>query len=156
MTDANAIGKYDHNDTSDVSGKNCNNGWHGRKPDYLKHSRDDPNHTPKKNKTNTAAFNPKTNLKGGCMSDHPRENTIHRPRNVQVESCRVELPIGSLGKLGGASRVAYKASCRKLHSRKVTWKPKKVSIKTTVLLKGDYMGFHVSLGECTHLKLGCC
>ena len=35
-----------------------------------------------------------------------------------------------------------------LHSRKLTWKPKKGPIKTTVLLKGDYMGFHVSLEEC--------
>ena len=35
-----------------------------------------------------------------------------------------------------------------IHSRKLTWKPKKGPIKTTVLLKGDYMGFHVSLGEC--------
>ena len=26
--------------------------------------------------------------------------------------------------------------------------PKKGPIKATVLLKGDYMGFHVSLGEC--------
>ena len=31
-----------------------------------------------------------------------------------------------------------------LHSRKLTWKPK----KGTVLVKGYYMGFHVSLGEC--------
>ena len=36
-----------------------------------------------------------------------------------------------------------------IHSRKLTWKPKKGPIKTTVLLKGDNMGFHVSLGECT-------
>ena len=35
-----------------------------------------------------------------------------------------------------------------LHSRKLTWKPKKGPIKTTVLLKGGYMGFHDSLGEC--------
>ena len=35
-----------------------------------------------------------------------------------------------------------------IHSRKLTWKPKKGPIKTTVLLKGYYMGFHVSLGEC--------
>ena len=35
----------------------------------------------------------------------------------------------------------------RLHSRKLTWKPKKGPIKTTVLMKGDYMGFHVSLGE---------
>ena len=35
-----------------------------------------------------------------------------------------------------------------IHSRKLTWKPKKGPIKTTVLLKGDHMGFHVSLGEC--------
>ena len=35
-----------------------------------------------------------------------------------------------------------------LHSRKLTWKPKKGPRKTTVLLKGGYMGFHASLGEC--------
>ena len=44
-------------------------------------------------------------------------------------------------------------SCREIithiRSRKLTWNPKKGSIKTTVLLKGVYMGFHVSLGECT-------
>ena len=34
-----------------------------------------------------------------------------------------------------------------LQSRKLTWKPKKGPMKTTVPLKGDYMGFHVSLGE---------
>ena len=28
-----------------------------------------------------------------------------------------------------------------------TWKPKKGPIKTTVPLKGGYMGFHVRLGE---------
>ena len=28
-------------------------------------------------------------------------------------------------------------------------------IKTTVLLKGGYMGFHVSLGECKFLKFSC-
>ena len=36
-----------------------------------------------------------------------------------------------------------------IHSRKLTWKPKKGPVKTTVPLKGGYMGFHVSLGECT-------
>ena len=35
-----------------------------------------------------------------------------------------------------------------LHSQKLTWKPKWGPIKSTVLLKGDYMGFHVSLGDC--------
>ena len=35
-----------------------------------------------------------------------------------------------------------------VHSRKLTWKPKKGPVKTTVLLKGGYVGFHVSLGEC--------
>ena len=30
-------------------------------------------------------------------------------------------------------------------------------VKTTVLLKGDYMGFHVSLGECnTQPFIGAC
>ena len=33
-------------------------------------------------------------------------------------------------------------------SRKLTWKPKRGPIKTTVLLKGGYRGFHVTLGEC--------
>ena len=31
--------------------------------------------------------------------------------------------------------------------KKLTWKPKKSPIKTTGLLDGDYMGFHVSLGS---------
>ena len=35
-----------------------------------------------------------------------------------------------------------------LRSRKLTWISKKGPIKTTVLLKGDYRGLHVSLGEC--------
>ena len=35
-----------------------------------------------------------------------------------------------------------------LHSWKLTWKPKKGPLKTTVPLKGEHMGFHVSLGEC--------
>ena len=40
------------------------------------------------------------------------------------------------------------SSLQYVHSRKLTWKPKKGPIKTTVLLKGDYMGFHVCWGEC--------
>ena len=42
----------------------------------------------------------------------------------------------------------HKTQVTKLHSRKITWKPKKGPIQTTDLLKGGYMGFHVSLGEC--------
>ena len=34
--------------------------------------------------------------------------------------------------------------------RLLTWKPIRGPIKTTVPLKGGYMGFHVSLGECTN------
>ena len=34
-----------------------------------------------------------------------------------------------------------------IHTRKLTWKPKKWPIRTTVLLKEDNLGFHVSLGE---------
>ena len=34
------------------------------------------------------------------------------------------------------------------HSRKLTWKPKKGPMKTTVPLKGGYMGLHVNLREC--------
>ena len=41
-----------------------------------------------------------------------------------------------------------RSTLRSIPSRKLTWKPKKGPIKTTVLLKGGYMGFHVSLGEC--------
>ena len=33
----------------------------------------------------------------------------------------------------------------------INWKPKKGPIKTTLLLKGDYRGFHVSLEECQSL-----
>ena len=39
------------------------------------------------------------------------------------------------------------------HSRKRTWKFKKGPIKTTVLLRGDYMGFHVNLGECSFRRI---
>ena len=38
---------------------------------------------------------------------------------------------------------------QELHSWKLTWKPKRGPIKATVPLKWGYMGFHVSLGECT-------
>ena len=37
---------------------------------------------------------------------------------------------------------------QQLHSRELTWKPNLVPIRTTVLLKEGYLGFHVSLGEC--------
>ena len=46
-------------------------------------------------------------------------------------------------------RIARRATPRpNIHSRELTWKLKKGPIKITVPLKGDYMGFHVSLGEC--------
>ena len=35
-----------------------------------------------------------------------------------------------------------------IHSRKLTWKPKKGTVKNTVLLRRGYTRFHVSLGEC--------
>ena len=38
-----------------------------------------------------------------------------------------------------------------IHSWKLTWKPKRGPVKTTVLLNWGYMGFHVSLGECNSL-----
>ena len=44
---------------------------------------------------------------------------------------------------------AHWGSMWELPSRKLAWKPKKGPIKTTVPLKGGYMGFHVSLEECT-------
>ena len=36
----------------------------------------------------------------------------------------------------------------RIYSQKLTWKPKKGPIKTTVPLKEGYMGFHVNLEEC--------
>ena len=53
-----------------------------------------------------------------------------------------------------ASVLADTLNKERLHSRKLTWKPNKGPIKTTVLLKGDYMGFHVSLGECKSWSVG--
>ena len=35
-----------------------------------------------------------------------------------------------------------------VHSRRITWQPKKGPTKTTVPLQGNSMGFHVDLGEC--------
>ena len=40
-----------------------------------------------------------------------------------------------------------------LHPQKLTWKPIRGAMKTTVPLKGGYMGFHVSLRECRGLEL---
>ena len=41
-----------------------------------------------------------------------------------------------------------RGSLLQIHSRKLTWKPNKGPIQTTVPLKEGYMGFHVNLGEC--------
>ena len=41
-----------------------------------------------------------------------------------------------------------------IHSWKLTWTPKRGPIKITVTQKWDYMGFHVSLGSVTIMKLG--
>ena len=38
-------------------------------------------------------------------------------------------------------------TCNALFSRKLTWKPKRGPIKTTVPLKWGCMGFHVNLGD---------
>ena len=38
---------------------------------------------------------------------------------------------------------------KKLHSWKLTWRPKKGPMKTTVPLKWGYVGFHVSFQECS-------
>ena len=56
----------------------------------------------------------------------------------------------------GVGRTAHNTHMQlggRLHSRKLTWKPKKGLIKTTVLLKGYCIGFHVSLGECRRQSL---
>ena len=52
----------------------------------------------------------------------------------------------------GNGRRQWDAGFR-VHSRKLTWKPKKGPIKTTAPSKGGYMGFHVSLGECSAVGL---
>ena len=64
-------------------------------------------------------------------------------RTLFTESMARVLPTLAL-RVQGCGLVTELARC--LHSRKLTWKPKKGPIKTTVLLKGYYMGFHVSLG----------
>ena len=65
--------------------------------------------------------------------------------------------MGYLGGILGYSsdipsfHLMYKLSLYKLytlHSWKLTWKPKRGPVKTTVPLNWGYMGFHVSLGEC--------
>ena len=48
----------------------------------------------------------------------------------------------------GPSKGVYRGHVGDIHSWKLTWKPKKGPIKTTVLLKGGHMSFQVSLGEC--------
>ena len=40
-----------------------------------------------------------------------------------------------------------------VHSRELTWKPKRVPIRTIVSLKQGDLGFHVSLGERNYLKV---
>ena len=47
---------------------------------------------------------------------------------------------------------SYAAAAVAVRSRKLTWKPKKGPIKTTVLLQEDYVDFHVSLGECSSCR----
>ena len=64
-------------------------------------------------------------------------------RSATARHSRVSRPVAN-----GALPFFGSPIPKPLHSRKLTWKPKKGSIKTTVLLKGGYMGFHVSLGEC--------
>ena len=66
---------------------------------------------------------------------------LSSPRNRKGLFWSVQLPTA-------ASR---KRKIHVVHSQKLTWKPKKGPIKTTVLLQGDYMGFHVSLGECSYM-----
>ena len=46
------------------------------------------------------------------------------------------------------------AGTKGIHSWKLTWKPKKGPLKTTVPLKGDYMGFHASFQECIGIIWG--
>ena len=54
----------------------------------------------------------------------------------------------------GVPDLGFRASID-VHSWKLTWKPKRDPIKTTVPLKWGYMGFHVSLGECRSRVWAC-
>ena len=47
-----------------------------------------------------------------------------------------------------SARQVQNAQSKVLHVWKLTWKPNRGPIKTTVPVEWDYMGFHVSLGEC--------
>ena len=53
--------------------------------------------------------------------------------------------------LGGTRLIPGFSWC--LHSWKLTWKPKRGPIKTTVPLKWGYMDFHVSFWECKVLGI---
>ena len=49
--------------------------------------------------------------------------------------------------------LGYRILFKVIHSWKLTWKPKRVPVKTTALLNWGYMDFHVSLGECKGSRL---
>ena len=64
------------------------------------------------------------------------------------------ISISGSGANGEALGFGVRPKPSTLHSRELTCKPKKGPTKTTVLLKMDYMGFHVSLGECYPKRIG--
>ena len=67
------------------------------------------------------------------------------PLNLQVASPATE----SKGLPFISNWCCKKPGAMWVHSWKLTWKPKRGPIKTTVPLQWGYMGFHVSLGECS-------
>ena len=75
-------------------------------------------------------------------TEAPFDNRVRSPGKSYQEKCSAKRPEAH-------ERIL-------LHSRKLTWKPKKGPLKTTVLLNGGYMGFHVSLGECTSIRNELC
>ena len=75
-----------------------------------------------------------------------------------IETVGPRSPVSCEGKHDSQSLITYSlkdslvvSRLPELHSRKLTWQPKKDPIKTAVPLNGDYMGFHVSLVECRFL-----
>ena len=88
---------------------------------------------------------------GLCQTSSAEEGLLHSQlwqKQAEIIELRVQKSLAIASPEKGLLRGI-------LPSRKLTWKPKKGPIKTTVPLKRGYMGFHVSLGECRSVDNDC-
>ena len=77
----------------------------------------------------------------------PRTRTGTKPPIPLVHKFRCKQTCPDLDCREARARV--EGQLRAIDSRRLAWKPADGGIKSTVFVKGDYMGFHVSLGECS-------